>query len=82
MCDLRRCSALLPSRFTLDCQLDPWREKAKKIAALEMTASKAQAALSKLDDDCLELSKKEAKLVALLSKAQKEEAGALATGTH
>lgn len=47
-----------------------------------MTASKAQAALSKLDDDCLELSKKEAKLVALLSKAQKEEAGALATGTH
>ena len=48
--------------------------KTQEIAALEATVSKAQAALSKLDTEYLELNKEETKLVALLNKTQKEEA--------
>lgn len=46
----------------------------REVAALETTACKAQAALTKLDEEYIELNHQETKLVALLDKTQKEEA--------
>jgi multidrug resistance efflux pump len=49
-------------------------KRKQEIAALETTVSKAQAALTKLDEEYMGLNHQETKLVALLNKTQKEEA--------
>jgi hypothetical protein len=49
-------------------------KRKQEIAALETTVSKAQAALTKLDEEYMKMNYQETKLVALLNKTQKEEA--------
>lgn len=49
-------------------------KRKQEMAALETTVSKAQAALTKLDEEYMGLNHQETKLVALLNKTQKEEA--------